>query len=205
MFSTAILLWLGATIFLRQYRIWIIYYIVGTVGLVYWLALLSGDILGLEPIFARSIAWSVHIIANTLGIPTHIFQNAPGVLLVLVVIQKVGWTVLHVGVESSGLLEISVLVSILVFYPGWSFGRKLRSIMIGGSAVWGANLVRMLVIVAILNHFGKGSLVLAHTLVGRVLFFFFTVIIFWYLITSNTLSDLRDQRDSVNQQAEAAG
>ena len=85
----------------------VLYYLVGTVGLAYFLVFIISKVLIFEPILAHSVAIAVlHDSLNFINIPTEIFQNAPGVLLVLVVTQKVGWTVLQIGVESSGLLEI---------------------------------------------------------------------------------------------------
>ena len=182
--------WLGLVAFLRRYRIWLLYYIVGTAGLSYWLVLVAREVLSLEPLLAHSVAWSVHELAQALGIPTRIFRGAPGVLLVLVVVQQVGWTVLRIGVESSGLLEMSVLLSLFLFYPGWSFGRRLEAILVGELLTWIANVVRILVIVLLLHGFGKQVLVLAHAYLGKALFFMATVAIYWALITRPTLRDL---------------
>lgn len=194
-------LWIGAVAFLRYFRIWLPYYLFGAVGLVYWLALVAGNILHLEPYLAHTVAWAVHLISGAFAIPTRIFENAPGILLVLVVVQQVGWTVLQIGVESSGLLEISVLISILAFYPGWSLMRRGLSILAGGVALWLANVLRMMIIVVMLNQMGKGALVLAHTFVGRIVFFLLTILIFWYLVTSATLATIRAKQD----QARLAG
>lgn len=175
--------WVLSVLFLRAYRVWLPYYLVGSVGLAYWLALVAKDVLGLEPLLAHSVAQAVHQVAGLVGIETRIFENAPGVLLVLVVVQPVGWTVLHIGVESSGLLEISVLVSLLLFYPGWSFLRRSASIAAGVVASWVANVIRLFFIVVLLHLYGKQALVLAHVFIGKVVFFALTMAIYWYLIT----------------------
>lgn len=179
--------WAGGVSFLRYYRIWLFYYLLGTVGCAYWLALVVRNVWGLEPVLAHTVAEAVHLLANVFHIPTITFSGAPGVLLVLVVVQKVGWTVLQVGVESSGLLEISTLFSLIIFYPGFSVRRKTITVFIGILATWLANVVRLFIIVVILNQFGKEALVLAHTYLGKIVFFAFTVLIYWLLITSQTL------------------
>jgi exosortase family protein XrtG len=185
------LVWLAGVVFLRYYRVWLFYYLLATVGCIYFLVIAARDLLGLEEQLAASVAWTIHNIANFLGIPTRIFNGAPGVLLVLVVVQSVGWTVLHIGVESSSLLEIGVLTSLLIFYPGWKLSRRALSVVGGTLAIWLANILRMLVIVIMLNRLGKDALVLAHTYIGKTVFFVLAVAIFWYLITNGTLRDLR--------------
>lgn len=190
-------IWLAVVIFLRKARIWLPYYVVSAVGCAYWLVLVFGNQLGLEPLLAHSVAWVVHISSNLLGIPTRIFEGAPGVLLVLVIYQDIGWTVLQVGLESSGMLEITVLVSLLLFYPGWSLFHRLRLILFGGLAMWIANILRMLVIVVMLNQFGKEALVLAHMYVGKAVFFVLVILIFWFIITRPTLKQLQKRQSQL--------
>lgn len=189
--------WLAVVVFLRYARIWLPFYVVGAVGCAYWMILVFSNLLGLEPLLAHSVAWTVHITSNLVGIPTRIFEGAPGVLLVLVIFQEIGWTVLQVGIESSGLLEISVLVSLLLFYPGWSLSRRARLITVGGLAMWCANILRMLVIVVMLNQFGKDALVLAHMYIGKAVFFILVILIFWFIITRTTLKDLHRQQTQI--------
>lgn len=195
--ATLFILWLAVVVFLHKARIWLPFYVVSAVGCAYWLILVFNNLLGLEPFLAHSVAWMVHINSNLLGIPTRIFEGAPGVLLVLVIYQDIGWTVLQVGLESSGLLEITVLVSLLLFYPGWSLLRRLRLITFGGIAMWIANILRMLVIVIMLNQFGKEALVLAHMYVGKAVFFVLVILIFWFIITRPTLKDLHQRQSQL--------
>jgi exosortase family protein XrtG len=183
--------WAALVIFLRRCRAWLPYYVIGAVGGAYWLILVFSRVLGLEPFLAQSVAWSVHLISGAIAIPTRVFAGAPGLLLVLVIAQKIGWTVLQVGVESSGLLEISVLASLLLFYPGWTALRRAKIISLGVLLVWLANILRMLIIVVMLNRLGKEALVLAHMYVGKAVFFLIALVIFWFLITYPTMHDLR--------------
>lgn len=187
------IVWLLVVAFLRYYRVWLPYYVLGAVGLAYWISLGAGDILHLEPILAQSVAAATHVIAGACDIPTRIFDGAPGVLLVLVIAQEVGWTVLHIGVESSGLLEISVFISLVLFYPGLSLYRRGSTIVLGTAATWIVNVIRLFIIVVILNRFGKTSLVLAHNYVGKIVFFVFTIAIYWYLITAATVRELQNE------------
>ena len=95
------IVWFVIVAFLRYSRSWLPFYVIGAVGCAYWLILVFSNLFGLEPFLAHSVAWVVHLVANLVGIPTRIFEGAPGVLLVLVIFQDIGWTVLQVGIESS--------------------------------------------------------------------------------------------------------
>lgn len=195
---TLFIVWFGTVAFLHYSRSWLPFYVIGAVGCAYWLILVFSNLFGLEPLLAHSVAWVVHIVSNLVGIPTRIFEGAPGVLLVLVIFQDIGWTVLQVGIESSGLLEISVLVSLLLFYPGWSLTRRAFLIGIGTIAMWCANIIRMLVIVVMLNRFGKEALVLAHMYIGKAVFFVLVIAIFWFIITRTTLKDLHKRKSQAH-------
>ena len=184
------IIWVGLIVFLRLNRIWLFYYLVGAVGVAYWIVYFTRFVFPLETPLAHSVAWMVNLLANQFGIQTRIFQNAPGVLLVLVIVQEVGWTVLNIGVESSGLLEMSAFVSLISFYPGWSFRRRSLSVIGGLLATWVANILRMLLIVVMLHTMGKQALVLAHTYLGKLLFFLLTIGKYWYLVTLPTIRNL---------------
>jgi exosortase family protein XrtG len=110
---------------------------------------------------------------------------------VLVITQTVGWTVLQIGVESSSILEICVMVSLVTFYPLWTWRKKIVLALIGVAFTWLANVARMLIIALMLHFFGKGVLVLAHTFIGKAFFFAFVVGIYWFLVTTNSLTEIR--------------
>ncbi len=192
------IIWLLGVIFFRRFRVWILYYLVGTVGLAYLLVVLLTRVFNFELIVAHSIALVVHDILNFVAIQTEIFQHAPGVLLVLVVTQKIGWTVLQIGVESSGMLEISVLVSLVAFYPLWAWHKKVVLALIGGAFTWLANVARMLIIALMLHFLGKEVLVLAHTFIGKAFFFIVTIVIYWFLVTTNSLTEIKKKISQIS-------
>jgi exosortase family protein XrtG len=192
------IIWLLGVIFFRRFRIWLPYYLVGTVGLAYILVVLFSRVFNFELVVAQSIALAVHDLLNFVAIPTEIFQHAPGTLLVLVVTQKIGWTILQIGVESSGMLEISVLVSLVTFYPLWSWRKKMVLAVIGGAFTWFANVARMLIIALMLHFLGKEVLVLAHTFIGKAFFFIVTIVIYWFLVTTSSLTEIKKKISQIS-------
>ena len=182
-----IIVWAIGVVFFRAYKIWFFYYLLGTVGLAFILVNINKNYFQTEIILSQSVAESVHYFGNLVNIQTQIFPQAPGVLLVLVVVQKLGWTVLEIGVESSGLLEMCVLASLILFYPGWSAASRILRVLLGLSLTWLANSARMMIIMLMLHFFGKSVLVIAHTFLGKLFFFICTIAIYWYLVTLPSL------------------
>ncbi|GAB4501178.1 MAG: hypothetical protein Fur0035_07190 [Anaerolineales bacterium] len=180
------ILWLAAVIFFRVYRIWLPYYALAAIGSAYWMVSVA-NAWQLQVSLARLVAFSVSQFSGFLGIATQTFENAPGLLMVLVITQNVGWTVLQIGVESSGMLESIVVVSLVLFYPGWSSARRIFSVLAGLFMTWGANILRLMIIVVLLHWLGKPVLVIAHTFLAKAAFFGMTVAIYWFLITRPTV------------------
>ena len=183
--------WLAFVVFFYHYRIWLPYYALGAVGLAFLVIAVGRSVLPLELMLEQFTAFNVHDISRVFNVETRIFSASPGVILVLVIPQEQGWTLVDIGVECSGLLEEAVLIGLLTFYPGWSLGRRAGLIAFGLAATYLGNLVRVLFIVITLHEWGKDSLFLAHTLVGRVIFFIIVIAIYWAVLTGPTLTQLR--------------
>lgn len=187
-----ILIWLAAVIFFSHYRIWILYYLVGSVGLAF-IIIFVGRMLFLETGLENVVTLTVHNVCNWVGVPTRIFQTSPGSLLVMVIGQDIGWTVLQITIECSGLLEIGVMLGMVLFYPGWSLRKRAILAGVGALATFIANIIRLFFIVEILHYVGKNSIFISHTIAGRAIFFFIVVAIYWFVLTRPMLKDVREK------------
>ncbi len=183
-------IWLVSVLFFRLNRIWLPYYIIGSVGLAF-LAIYIGRNTPIEPALQTAVAQGVHFVAQIFNIPTETFDSSPGSLLVLVISQDIGWTMLQVTVESSGLLESGVIFGMLMFYPAWSVRKRMVYVILALLLTYVANIIRLLVIVAALHLLGKDSLLVSHTIIGRAVFFAGVILIYWYLLTRPTLGSVR--------------
>ena len=183
--GAAFLLWLGAVVVLRRWRTWLPYYFVATVGFTVFAVLLGRDTV--EPWLAALTAHSASALANGLGMNTRIFSGAVGAILVLVIRQPVGWTLLNVGVECSGLLEGAALAGLTLFYPLWGPGRRLALLAAALVATEAANILRVLTIIGLLHWGGKDFLLVAHSLVGRGIFFVVVLGLYWLTLTLPTI------------------
>lgn len=182
-------IWLIAVIFFYINRIWLLYYLFGSIGLAFIIIFVGREIF-LERFMESTVAYSVHHVCNFFGIPTRIFEAAPGALLVMIITQEVGWTVVQVTIECSGLLETGALAGVVLLYPGWSVRKRVFLTLVGIITVFAANIIRLLFIVDILHYAGKESIFVSHTIAGRAIFFIIIVGIYWWIITRPTLHDV---------------
>lgn len=189
----ALVIWAAALVFFRTFRIWLPYYLIGSVGLATALIYFGRTLLPMEHWLKLATAGHLHQLSEMIGVRTELFTGVPGALLVLVISQDVGWTVIHIDIECSGLLESAVLIGLLAFYPGLRLPKKLFLIAIGIGATYAGNLIRMLAIVGILHWGGKDTLFISHTVVGRALFFAIVVFTYWFILTRTTLNAIDRQ------------
>lgn len=188
-----LVVWALTILFFRANRVWLFYYLVGAVGLAF-IIIFVGRATGLQDLMELGVSLSTHQILQLMGIPARLFEAAPGALMFFVVSQAVaggsGWTMVEVTIECSSLLESGVIAGMVGFYPGWSLRRRVVLTLLGVVATYAANIIRMAVIIGTLHLFGKDTLFIAHTVVGRAVFFVLVVAIFWYIISVPTLASV---------------
>lgn len=170
----------------RRKRWWLSFYLTGavaTVALIMSFFIITGYDTYLMGIEAGNIAY----LASIFGISSNFIPpNA------FIFPDPTGWSVFGIGFECSSIIEISVLVGLLLLYPGYTLKRKLKYAGIGIAVTYAANLIRMLSIVWIVNVFGKTTLFFAHAIIGKLIFFVFVVALYWYLLTRPTLGIVKD-------------
>jgi len=178
----ATLIWAALTVSLWRTRRWLAFYLTGAFGFVL-LAISAmrsfGLDAGVETIEAAQVAWMARIVSvkvsqlgtSGLAIPNH-----------------TGWAVFDIGIECSALLETFAFAGLVGFYPAFAAGRKATTIAVGMAATWVINLLRILLIVAIINALGTSWVFPAHAVFGRIFFFVATVALYWYLVTRPTIN-----------------
>jgi len=137
----------------------------------------------------------LHYVLGWINIQTYVFDKAPGTVLVLLALEN-SWTCIDIDIECSGLLESCVLLGLLWFFPAMNWPRKLFYTGSGLLALFVINLIRLLTIVIIINTGGRDAMYVAHTLIGRLVFFFLVIIVYWYIFTRPSLEKVRRTADA---------
>lgn len=168
-------------------RWWLTFYVTGSVA--FMAAMIASFILTGFDITIMSIeAQNIADTATFLGIKSvYLPPNA------FIFQDPTGWSIFGIGFECSSLIEISVLISLLIFYPGYSRKSKVRYAFIGATMTYMANLIRMFTIIYIVNIFGKSAVYIAHAIIGKLIFFLFVILLYWYLLTRPTVNLVRNR------------
>jgi exosortase/archaeosortase family protein len=89
------------------------------------------------------------------------------------------------------LVEGAVFSGLMLFYPRFTRKERFLRLAAGLGGTFLVNTIRLALIVAVIVTLGKGAAPLAHTVLGRLVFFVGIVIIYWKLFTLPTLNLVR--------------
>lgn len=183
-------IWSIFLVFFRCHRVWVFYYIWGAVGFTFILILLlRGSFV--EYHLEHQAGIILHSLLNVFDIKTYVFDKAPGTLLVLIEIDNT-WSTVDVDIESSGLLEMCIFLGLLLFYPAYSPIKKIMFSLAGIASIYAINLMRLIVVITFVHWGGRNMIFIAHTLIGRLVFFILIVALYWHVFTMPSLKKARE-------------
>ncbi|KRO00089.1 exosortase [Companilactobacillus kimchiensis] len=156
-------------------------FIVGSIGFFFILMALS------TPywiwFFTHAVIYGVAGIGNL----THICQVLPeyGIVYIINSMEPVTMTIDY---ECSGIIETMAFIGLLAFYPTYSRKEKVFYIILGTLWIYLSNVIRLLIVVIIV-HLGGGSVYyLAHTIIGRIVFYLLIIMLYYNVFTYSSLS-----------------
>ena len=90
---------------------------------------------------------------------------------------------LFIDYECSGVIEIFVVLAVILFFPLFKWKDKIIYSIIGIGFTMMANIVRLLVVTGIIYRYGNNAYYLAHSVVGRIIFYVLTLFLYFYLLS----------------------
>jgi len=184
------LIWLLITVFFYRQRIWVFYYIWGAVGLCCLIILFSRGSL-IEYWLEQRTSYILHYILSYFGVVTYIFDKAPGTLLVLIKLDN-NWTTIDIDMENSGFLEMCICMGLIIFYPLYGWAKRSVVAFVGIVTIYVINLFRIVLVILTIHAGGREMSFIAHTLVGRTIFFALVVALYWELLTRPSLRKIAE-------------
>lgn len=172
-----IIVWLYALSVFRRRKQGFFHFIVGSVGLFLFSFVI------LYPILPEPLARFVCDVTGIVGKMTGIFTaySSYGILFIE---NAVGGPVsLYVDFECAGLVENLVFLSLLVFFPAYKWHEKIWVGILGVIGVMVANVLRLTIICIMIHVWGNDMYYLAHTIVGRMVFYVLSIMLYFYIFT----------------------
>ncbi|WP_427340121.1 exosortase family protein XrtG [Caloranaerobacter sp. DY30410] len=96
-----------------------------------------------------------------------------------------------VDYECSGFVETLVYISLLWFYPVFTFFKKIIYTFLGTIYILLANVLRVSFICILIKFAGPRIMFFSHTIFARILFFMLIVILYYYVFTKPHILNLK--------------
>lgn len=169
-------IWLYALSVFKRAKLPAFYFIVGSVGLFFILFFFS------KPYFiwimARAVTFGVSLVAHPLNLATVYSDHG------LIAINN-GFNAITMSIdyECSGVIETAAFWALLAFYPMYQAKEKVVLALLGFLWMYVANVIRLILIVLIVHTFGVNYFFLAHSIIGRIVFYIFAVFFYYKVFT----------------------
>jgi exosortase family protein XrtG len=168
--------WLYLLWVLTRTKLYFWKFLAGSLGLFIFLMVLVQPILTLP--LARCVAALAGVCGNLTG--TFSAYLKYGILYVRTV---TGSMTLKIDFECSGFIEIMAFLCLLVFFRVYRLHEKLVMGITGTGVLILANALRIIIICLTLHYLGTDAYYVAHTFIGRIVFYILTVILYFYVFT----------------------
>lgn len=101
---------------------------------------------------------------------------------------------LCIDYECSGIIEMMAYVSMLAFFRVYDWMQRIILSVLGCMMIFFANIIRLFVIGTTIYYFGNDAYYIAHTIVGRIIFYALSVILYYYIFTKSQIVKPEDRR-----------
>ena len=179
-----VILWLYLLSVFKRAETWAFRFLFGTLGFFLIYMVYFSDYV------AHYVSRAVTTVAGVFGVATGWFTAYYDSSLIFVY-SKVGSVTLQIDIECSGAIEIGVFLSLLLFFRVYNWMEKLLYGALGVMYLITANAIRVLLISGAVYWFGYGVYDLMHAVVGRIVFYAFSVILYYYVFTRSQIQTMK--------------
>lgn len=182
--AAAILLWIWLLGVLRKAGLKFWRYLLGSCGLFILLMIL------VRPWLVLPLARLVAAIAGIFGKVTGFYQAYYRYGVIFIESVKGAITV-NIDLECSGFIEISAFISLLALYGIYNVPERIYVAAIGTLYTLLTNALRIAVICTMIHFLGTDYYYVAHTIVGRIVFYVLQVILYFFVFTKPHVLKMR--------------
>lgn len=176
-----IVVWLYLLSILKRARLSAFHFIVGSGGLFFILIALS------DPywvwFFTHAVINGVKWFGELTGMST--VMNRYGLISIS---NPTAPVTMSIDYECSGIIETVAFLSMVIFLPMYNKFERVFFSILGTLWIYVANVIRLVSVIMIV-HFGGGNLFfLAHSIVGRLIFYVLVIMLYYEVFTFSQLS-----------------
>lgn len=170
-----IALWIYLLTVLTRAHLDFFKFLVGSVGLFFIL-------MNFQSYVITYITQAVAIITGVAGDLTGIYEAYYKYSMLLITKGNISIS-MYIDYECSGIIEIIAFSAMLWFFPLYQTIEKLIVNIIGVAWILMANVIRIYAICLMVYWFGNDIYYFAHTIVGRIIFYILSIILYYVVFT----------------------
>lgn len=173
--------WLYALSVLKRARLSAYFFIVGSAGLFFILSAIS------RPywvwFFTHAVIHGVAIFRDLTGWCTIMYNTG-----LVYITNGANPVIMSIDYECSGIIETCAFVALVVFFPTYQRKEKVFYALFGLVYIYAINVIRLCVVIIIV-HFGGGqTFFIAHSIVGRLVFYVLVIALYYNVFTYSQLA-----------------
>lgn len=129
--------------------------------------------------------------AGIVGMLTGFYTVAPTLGIIHIVSGQSAIN-LFITYECSALIELAAYIALVLFFPFFkNLQQRLKLLGFGVIYLLLANMLRLTVTALIIHFLGLPSLIWAHVIVGRLIFYVLTIILYFYVFTRSQVLHIK--------------
>lgn len=165
------------TVFYRG-RLGFFYFLFGSIGSFFFLMIFA------EPYATKLLVQLVTSVAGQIGEWTGLFEAYRDYSILFVESARDGGALsLYIDYECSGVIEMMVFVSLLAFFQVYEVWQRVVIGVVGCVIIFFSNVLRIFVICGIIFVWGNDAYYLAHTVIGRLVFYVLAILLYYQVFT----------------------
>ena len=195
--AAAIGLWVWLLRVLRKAGLKFWRYLLGSCGIFLILLIL------VRPWIVLPLARLIAAIAGIFGKVTGFYQAYYRYGVIFIESLNGALTV-NIDLECSGFIEISAFISLLSFYGIYNIPERIYIGVVGTLYTMLTNALRIAVICTMIHFLGTDYYYVAHTIVGRIVFYVLQVILYFFIFTRPHVLKMKTGDFGYNKKEEVA-
>ncbi len=172
----AIVIWIYLLTVFKRAKLDFWYFTAGSAGL------FTVAIIVLQPVLMLPMQNAIAAISGLLGELTKTYESyfEKGLLFISHGTTQMS---LYIDFECSGIIETFAFLALLWFFPAYQFYEKIVVSVVGIIGIFMANVLRIFIICQMIYWGGQDMYFVAHSFVGRLVFYACTIALYFYVFT----------------------
>ena len=174
------LIWLYLLSVFHRGKIYFIQFLWGSVGIFVFL------MITIQPLIMEPLTRLVCSVAGILGRATGFYDSYWEYSMLFVQHNQESIS-LSIDYECSGVIEMMAYVSMLLFFRVYDWLQRIMLSILGCCIIFVANIIRLFIICMAVYYWGTNVYFFVHSIVGRIVFYFLSVILYYYVFTKSQI------------------